>query len=619
MNSVKHQSARFLLRVLAISLIVSLILLMAGIAVISVLFLHPVEAFTAVEGRLSLGEYSLAQKPVELKGDWEYYPGVPETGETLAAPLPDAADYRLFPIGTLTQAEETASYRLQLQLKDWQHATLYIPNLKDDVQVYLDGRRVDSLGEVSGGNTSPYLRAVFPLSQIEAGEQSHALVLSVNQEPGGTPLYKRGVILGTQDGISLLMYINAVNAMMIVGFLGIILISGCIFLAMRPEHKMISLLTLFDTMLILRIVFGMPEISIFLQTLWPRFYISDRTCLSLQLFFLMLGGIMGALLANHLFDPEDRIPRYITLPLPAMFGILAIVMPLNLGLFERMGIPLILGVYFLTFGVVFLQYLVYWKREKGFYAAFQIVKTTYVGLLIFYDIWMMNQKTHFIAVVYLYLIFFMAHLFIRLHDNNQSYQSVERLNQNLEKTVQERTAELTRANTILAELSTRDPLTGTHNRLYMETVMERTLASPTAEADLIHLCMFDLDHFKRVNDLHGHDVGDEQLKYVVNLVSSMMGEHAVLARVGGEEFVIFYTGLGSEETLQNVEALRRAVEQDAKRDPKHTTASFGLARYREGMSQKDLLKLADRCLYKAKNKGRNRVVYAFTAEEEARV
>ena len=228
-----------------------------------------------------------------------------------------------------------------------------------------------------------------------------------------------------------------------------------------------------------------------------------------------------------------------------------------------------------------------------------------------------GEETHYLIFTYLYIIFFFAHLFIRLYDNNISYQDVERLNQNLEKTVEERTAELMQANQILSELSTRDPLTGTHNRLYMEQVMETTLATPELAANHVYLCMFDLDHFKRINDLHGHDVGDEQLKYVVNLVSGMIAPGAVLARMGGEEFMILYREQSGGEVLKNVEAIRRAIEADAITDPKHTTASFGVAKFRKEMTRKDLLKLSDRCLYKAKHMGRNRVVSALSAEEEA--
>ncbi len=619
MNTVQHPYVRNVLRFFAISMIIIIIILMAGVATISVLLTGGTVDYSVVQGRLNLGEYTMAQKTIALNGEWAFFPNVFLQGEQANGNELENPVYYQLPTGKLSPAEAGGTYRLILSGGDWQNAALYIPNLKNPLQVYFDGSRVDSMSIESSERDFLYLNSIFPLDQALENTEEHELLITVNEGEGESALYKRQILLGTQGGIIMRAYVFSSNALMTLGFLSIIMLSGFIFMAMRPGHKMISLLTLFDTMLIFRIIFGMPEISTFFHTLWPQFHLSDRACLSLQLLFLMLGGIVGALLANHLFDPENRVPRYLTVPLPILFGVLAIVMPLNLGLFETMGIPIILTVYFLTFAVVFVQYVVYWKREKGLYAGFQIFKTTYVGLLIFFDIWMMNQKINFMALVYLYIIFFLAHTFIRLYDNNQSYQSVELLNQNLEKTVAERTAELTRANQILAELSTRDPLTGTHNRLYMENVMEQALASSTMESELLHLCMFDLDHFKRVNDLHGHDVGDEQLKYVVNLVSKRMNPNAVLARVGGEEFILFYEGLPSEDVIQDVEMLRRAIEEDAKRDPKHTTASFGLALYREGMTQKDLLKLADRCLYKAKNKGRNRVVYALTQEDEQQV
>ena len=100
------------------------------------------------------------------------------------------------------------------------------------------------------------------------------------------------------------------NTTLVLGLLGILLLSGFIFMTMRPGHKMITLITLFDSMLIFRIVFGLPELSSFMHAIFPSFYISDRACLSLQIFFLMLGGIMGSLLANQLFADSPVVDQH---------------------------------------------------------------------------------------------------------------------------------------------------------------------------------------------------------------------------------------------------------------------------------------------------------------------
>ncbi len=605
------------LRTFSIVMIVITFVLLFFIAWFSLSLTGSGQTVTASGANANLSGYNWADTPIFLNGEWDFYPGVYLEGETAEREELQNPQTSLFPIGSLTTAQGMGTYRLTIHGSFTQVPVLYLPNLKNPVAVYWNGVRQTSLGANSTSGSYNTLDSVFPLVNLQntSSGQEHELLLSVNQNPGESALYKRWVTLGSMGSVLLLNTLSTSTTTLVLGLLGLLLLSGFIFMAMRPEHTAISLITLFDSMLIFRIIFGLPYLSDFMQAIFPGFILSDEFCLSMQIFFLMMGGVMGALLAKHLFDPYHVIPRYFTLPLPILFGILAVVFPLNLSFLENYGIPIILAVYFITFALVFVQYVVYWKREKGYYAAFQIGKTTYVGLLVFFDILLLRSKTDFLLFTYLYIVFFMAHLFIRLYDNTMSYRDVERLNQNLEQTVAMRTAELTKANHILAELSTRDPLTGAHNRLYMEHVMEDVLAAEPL--DNIYLCMFDLDFFKRINDVYGHDVGDDQLKYVVQLVQQTASPGAALARMGGEEFVLLYTGIGGEKVLQNVQTIRQAVEDSTKDNPKRTTASFGLAKYRPGeMSRKDLLKLADRCLYKAKNLGRNRIVWAFSMEDE---
>lgn len=594
------------LRIFAVVMSVLVIALIFSVAALSLNHTKLDVVCEAVDGKTDIEGYTLAENPIFLSGEWEVYPGVYVSGETADMSLLRDGQTIHIPIGSLTEAQGIATYRLTVKGDPGTDTALYLPNLKHPMNVYLNGVLQLPLGNGEARRDEITFNAIFPFS--DATPQENEIIISTNGGEKDSAMYKRYVVLGTLDDLFALSKENMANTTFVLGILGLILLNGFVFIAMRPNHKLITCLTLFDAMLILRIVFGLPELSGFMNIIFGNYFFTDSDRLSLQIFFLMITGFVGCLLAANLFDPEKKVPRFLTAPLPVLYLVLAVVMPLNIPFFEQYGIPIILAVYVFTFGVVFLQIRVCWKRSADGYSAFQFFKTTYIGVVVFFDILLMNTKTHYLIFTYAYIIFFLLHLFVRLYDSNMSYRDVARLNQNLEKTVEERTAELQKTNRFLQELSTQDFLTGTHNRLYMEQVMEDALATPEAAGYRIYLCMFDLDYFKRINDIYGHDAGDEQLKCVVDRVTNMILPGAVLARVGGEEFLILYRDEDGENVLKNVEAIRKAIEADAKVNPKHTTASFGVGNYCCGMSQKELLKLADRCLYKAKNTGRNRVV-----------
>ena len=175
-----------------------------------------------------------------------------------------------------------------------------------------------------------------------------------------------------------------------------------------------------------------------------------------------------------------------------------------------------------------------------------------------------------------------------------------------------RTAELTLLNKTLSEISIRDSLTNAYNRLYFERYMEEKISNFNPDKDTLHLCMFDLDLFKKINDTFGHGAGDEQLKFVVQTINTIIDNNTILARVGGEEFILVFSSHETTSVLNTLESIRKTFEDDARHNPCRTTASFGLVRYEKGMSQKQLLKKADVCLYNAKETGRNKIVMADT-------
>jgi diguanylate cyclase (GGDEF)-like protein len=152
-----------------------------------------------------------------------------------------------------------------------------------------------------------------------------------------------------------------------------------------------------------------------------------------------------------------------------------------------------------------------------------------------------------------------------------------------------------------------DPLTGLLNRRGLEERFAAELARAKRDARPLAVVTVDIDHFKRINDKHGHQAGDRALVWL----AAMLNEHTrgadIVARVGGEEFVIVLPGADGAAAQELAERLRRAIEEG---DAEHPfTISAGVASALAPSTAHTLLDAADRALYAAKHAGRNRVSY----------
>ena len=174
----------------------------------------------------------------------------------------------------------------------------------------------------------------------------------------------------------------------------------------------------------------------------------------------------------------------------------------------------------------------------------------------------------------------------------------------------------------LLQQSIRDPLTGLFNRRHLEETLDLELHRAARRGEPISAVMFDVDHFKRYNDLHGHDAGDAVLRALGNLVQTHIRAGDVACRFGGEEFLLVQPGLSAEDALVRAESLRHAVSLLSLTHHGlglgSITVSLGVATYPEHADGgAALLKRADEALYRAKREGRNRVVGAAAPKEAA--
>jgi diguanylate cyclase (GGDEF)-like protein len=151
-----------------------------------------------------------------------------------------------------------------------------------------------------------------------------------------------------------------------------------------------------------------------------------------------------------------------------------------------------------------------------------------------------------------------------------------------------------------------DALTGISNRRTFESVLERELSRAARNAEQLTLAMFDIDHFKSLNDTYGHQVGDEVLKKVANALALTCRDFDTPARYGGEEFVVILPSCSSKESLMVAERLRKAIAEIDAVTP--VTASSGVATFPTHASDVyALIKAADEALYESKRGGRDRV------------
>lgn len=173
------------------------------------------------------------------------------------------------------------------------------------------------------------------------------------------------------------------------------------------------------------------------------------------------------------------------------------------------------------------------------------------------------------------------------------------------------------ANLVIGELELRtiaftDGLTKLLSRKAWTTQVEEQIDRSNRRSDGLSIVLFDLDHFKTVNDRFGHDVGDQVLRMTAEGVSAMLRRNDLFGRVGGEEFAVCIMNASPEVGLAVAERIRLAIAGLAfpDHDGLSCSASFGVAMLKPGERLKQVLKRADDALYKAKRTGRNRVEFA---------
>jgi diguanylate cyclase (GGDEF)-like protein/PAS domain S-box-containing protein len=162
----------------------------------------------------------------------------------------------------------------------------------------------------------------------------------------------------------------------------------------------------------------------------------------------------------------------------------------------------------------------------------------------------------------------------------------------------------------LQALATTDPLTGVYNHRYMQEYLNHRLLEARRSGQPVSVLMLDLDHFRNLNELYGHDVGDRALRVVASCMQHALRGQDVACRYGGEEFAMILAGAPFAAALSAAERVRRRVEAASPVGPgaQPVTCSIGVATFPDHASTTaSLLKAADIALFQAKRSGRNRI------------
>ena len=177
----------------------------------------------------------------------------------------------------------------------------------------------------------------------------------------------------------------------------------------------------------------------------------------------------------------------------------------------------------------------------------------------------------------------------------------------LTRELNKKNRELASANRRITQLMNTDPLTGLANRRLLTELLDAEMSKARRHSYPLSAVMMDIDHFKSINDTFGHDGGDRVLAGVAHTMRSMCRKEDIVARFGGEEFVLILPVSPISSTLECAERIRIAIQNKAFEGiSRQVTASFGISLFVTNDTQDSFLKRADDALYKAKTSGRNR-------------
>jgi diguanylate cyclase (GGDEF)-like protein len=247
--------------------------------------------------------------------------------------------------------------------------------------------------------------------------------------------------------------------------------------------------------------------------------------------------------------------------------------------------------------------LIFFRNEIGWKK--WIFSVAGIPLWILLEVWFSNHPplivlagayTSVLSYFSSFLIFITAITMFAVftHENDKQLEHINKMNEKLK------------------DMSNKDALTGLYNRRFIDQYLSSFFNQGEPKHTHFSVIIFDIDHFKKINDTYGHDAGDQVLKRIATLSNDLFKEPDLIGRIGGEEFCLLLINADKKTTINKVENFRIVIEKEVvhyEESILSVTASFGIAYCtNEITNHNDLQKQADDALYQAKKAGRNCVI-----------
>jgi len=187
-------------------------------------------------------------------------------------------------------------------------------------------------------------------------------------------------------------------------------------------------------------------------------------------------------------------------------------------------------------------------------------------------------------------------------------EKLSALDPRFKKKIQDLFASINESVSMLYDAAIHDEKTGLYNNKFFETVLEMELEKAKRKQQKLSMIMTDIDFFKKINDTLGHIKADELLKRLADVIKKQIRKSDIVARFGGEEFVILLPETNLEKAKKFAARLKKAVHSDSMFKKYHLTVSGGISQYKDKEDGKKLKERVDKALYQAKETGRDKFV-----------
>lgn len=553
-----------------------------------------------------------------LNGEWHYAEDVYIDEEERLTLLNGSSilTLRNLPESKLNEAKGQKTYILDLvfteDIGDTSRIAIGIPFLNTDVKVFLNGTKLETYEPFKSWlGTENEIQLFLLRDYIVNDQDTQKLVISVNENGDNYGLYKREVMISDISTFYEQMQVQDGIQNLLVGMMIICILMGWINMLILPGHNMLTSMTMFDSTLMLYFFFEVCKLPIHTYYIFSGGEYGEKVIRGVVLGLFCMTGYWGNRISSDIFDPKKEVAPKKNIIIGRVWLVGALINFIFPQYYGREAILITLIFYISTMDVVIKR--INKCKANGKYTPVmktQAYKALYVGGLLGYDIMTTNiyPRNNAILVVG-YSIFFFMEFLMRANVQKETFDITRQAKKDLEKKVEERTEKLNKANENLLKLMHIDPLTNAYNRLYFESTLLDEIEDNKDKVNY-HLCLFDLDNFKSINDTYGHQIGDEQLVEAVESVKRAINEHGVISRIGGEEFVILFKDMEDLEVVLMVENVRLALEKLSEKEGR-TTGSFGVTKYRREDSRKATFIRVDQCLYHSKNNGKNCITYEF--------